>query len=753
MAKIYNFDEEMKQEIDRIGVKEEILGKTLMQPFVANNSGSRKILFSIQLEHSLPLLQPEIPYIQTGYENAYGEQSSSIIEAEDDFEVVDKIIKFQERPNHHYFLLMRNKRTNELDVIERVSYNHITESYGYLYNNSIVDQLEPSHEVKRGEVLRRSEAFDEYGNRCDGVNLLTAYVAMEKTMEDGIIISESAQKKLGSPLLKRVSVIINDNDIPLNIHGDDRYYKAFPEVGEEIDGGILCCLRRDIKEEALFTQSWDNLKKIMTSDDKITVEGKVIDIDVYTNAIDVLKEKSTNEQLLKYYNEKRRFLYEFTQAVQNAMRKYGCTEMSYELEKIYDISLKELDEHKYLRENKVYSGTLIEFIVLEKNYPHIGDKLSNRYGGKGVIADIVPDNLMAKTETGETVDLYFNQSTCVNRLNDGQLKEQSLSMISKRLIDLITPMIDYKEPDEIMKIILDFLELSSPTQYVELSNTWSYLADDEKEFFLDSIVQDQALFLSIKPLTESISLDTLDQIYKRFPWIEQYVMYVPIRDSNGNYRMIASKRKITCGYLYIYRLKQYAEEKFSVTNLSATNIRNENTRSKANKNYRSTHQNTPIMFGGMESGDMAHLGMETFVTALLIYALSPQARDETEDLWTKDAFDIDIRLGPDCRNRSVEVINTYFKEIGLKLVFEKHYKKIKTPITFANVQEVVATGTPMLTICSNEERIDPYKYMKKVDECLSKKYPIKFAPVRFGDDFKLRPHEETNPFDILKDKN
>ena len=380
MAKIYNFDEEMKQEIDRIAVKEEILGKTLMQPFVANNSGSRKILFSIQLEHSLPLLAPEVPYIQTGYENQFGDHSSSIIKANDDFEVVDKIIKFQERPNHHYYLLMRNKSTNELDMVERVSYNHITESYGYLYNNSILDQLEPGHEVHKDEILRRSEAFDEAGNRCDGVNLLTAYIAMEKTMEDGIIISKSAQKKLGSPLLKKVSVIINDNDIPLNLHGDDNYYKAFPEVGEEIDGGILCCLRRDVKEEALFTQSWDNLKKIMTSDDKITVEGKVIDIDVFTNAADVLKEKSTNEQLLKYYNEKRRFLYEFTQSVQNAMRRYGCSRMSYGLEKMYDISLKELDEHKYLRESKVYSGTLIEFIVLENNYPHIGDKLSNRYG-------------------------------------------------------------------------------------------------------------------------------------------------------------------------------------------------------------------------------------------------------------------------------------------------------------------------------------------------------------------------------------
>lgn len=745
MAKIYNFEEEMNQEIERIDVKEEILGKTLMQPFVANNSGSRKILFSIQLEHSLPLLKPEIPYIQTGYENSFGDYSSSIIKANDEFEVIDKITKFQEKPNHHYYLITRNKTTNELDMIERVSYNHITESYGYLYNNSILDQLEPGHEIHKDEVLRRSEAFDESGNRCDGVNLLTTYIAMEKTMEDGIIISESAQKKLGSPLLKKVSIVINDNDIPLNLHGDDHYYKAFPEIGEEVEGGILCCLRRDVKDEALFTQSWDNLKKIMTSDDKITVEGKVIDIDIYTNAIEILKEKSTNEQLLKYYNEKRRFLYEFTQSVQNAMRNYGCTQMSYELEKMYDLSMKELDEHKYLRENKVYSGTLIEFIVLEKNYPHIGDKLSNRYGGKGVIADIIPDELMAKTDTGETIDLYFNQSTCVNRLNDGQLKEQSLSMISKRIIDHVKSIQDFASVDESMQMILDFLELVSPSQYEELKKMWDIMADDEKEFFIDSIIQDNALLLSIKPLTESVSLDTLDQIYKRFPWIDQYNMIVPVKDSNGNYRMINSMRKVTCGYLYIYRLKQYAEEKFSVTNLSATNIRNENTRSKANKNYRSTHQNTPIMFGGMESGDMAHLGMETFVTALLIYALSPQARDETEDLWTKDAYNIDIKLGSDCKNRSVEVINAYFKEIGLRLVFEKHYKEKKTPITFAPIKEYEITGRPLFAVYAKDEKIDPYEYLKKADEYLQNKYPIKFAPIRFGDDFSIYPHESVNP--------
>ncbi|MDD3121891.1 MAG: hypothetical protein PHC62_00080 [Candidatus Izemoplasmatales bacterium] len=735
MAKLFDFETEMDQELQRISNKEQILGKTLMQPFAANNSGSRKNMFCIQVEHSLPLLHSEVPFIQTGYENSFGDYSSSIIKAKSDYEVLGKVTKFSTRENHHYYLLIRDTNTNELGVIERVSYNHITETYGYLYNNSAIDILKIGDTIQQDDIIRESEAFDEYGNRCDGVNLLTTYVAMEKNMEDGIVISESACKKLGSPLIKRVTVIFNDNDFPLNIHGSNEYYKAFPEIGEGIESGILCCIRRDNTDEALYTQSWDNLQRIMTSDEKITVEGdKIIDINIFTNNPETLKERSSYEQLLKYYNEKRRFLEDFTSMVQTCMNQYGTSRMSEDLQKLYFTSLKELDEKKYLRDNKVYTGTIVEFIVLENNYPHIGDKLSNRYGGKGVISEIRPDELMARTETGEIVDLYFNQATCINRLNDGQLKEQSLSMISKRIINFLNT--NTLTADESLGIILDFIGFVSKTQEGELRDLIEIMDDIEKEFFVNAIKNDPSIYLSIKPMTESVSLDDLNAIYQTFPWIDQYELYSPLQDSNGNYRYIKSMRKATCGYLYIYRLKQYAEEKFSVTNLSATNLRNENTRSKANKNYRATHQNTPIRFGDMESGDLSHLGMETFVEALLIYSLSPIARNEMEDLWTSDPFNINIQLGPDCKNRSVEILNTYFKQIGLQLIFEKHEKKITFPIQFAPYVEIEKKDRSVISFVETGEQIDPEKYVKTIDEIkeLDKRRLIKFAPIRYKDD-------------------
>lgn len=730
-----NFNEAIEREVSRVSQKEQILGITLNQPFVGSNSGSRKIMYNIQAKQALPLIHPETAYIQTGFENRFGQESSSVIESQTDYTVVGKVVKYLNNPNHQYYLILLDNKTHKLDVYQRISYVHTTETYGYLYDNSNVDILDVGDIVEQGDIIRRSTSFDEYGNHCEGVNLLATYIAMEDTMEDCMIISESARKKLGSPFLKTVTININDNDIPLNLHGNDNYYKAFPEVGETIPGGLLCCIRRDNNDEALFTQSWDNLKRIMPSDEKVTIEGDVIDIEIRSNTPENLKEKSSYQQLLMYYNERRRYLSDLVATVENCMRQYNCIGMSDKLREIYELAKKELADKKFMKDGRIYSGTIVEFTVVEYNYPNIGDKIANRYGGKGVIAEIRPDEEMARIETGEVIDVYFNQATCVNRLNDGQLKEVSLSMISKRLLEYINNHV--LTTNSILEMLNTFISIVAPTQYKEFLNITNSLNKDELEFFLDSILNDKAIILSILPLTEPMSLDKLNIIYQKFPWIEQYDVYSQLKGSSGKIRYIKSKRKATVGYIYMYRLKQYAEEKFSVTNLSATNIRNENTRSKANKNYRATHQNTPIRFGDMESGDMGgHMGMETFVTALLIYSLSPVARNEMEQLWTQDPFNVDIKLTPDCKNRSAEILNVYFKQIGLKLIFEKVYKKAYFPMSLATMTyEDTSNMRRLMQMVDPDERIDLEKDAKRYDEYYEsmKKTLMEIVPMRIVD--------------------
>ena len=298
-----NIIDQVVQEEKRIYEPEEMLGKGLYQPFSNTNSGSRKIMHGIHLEHTLPLLHPEPALVRTGYEDKFGVKSSSFITANSDYKVLMKIPKFADKPEHHYFLIVQDLINNKFDVIERISYRYVTESYGYLYNNSNLDKLKIGDNIEKGSVVRKSLAFDDNNNRQDGVNLMTAYMSCDNTMEDGIIISESAAKKLTAPLIKPVQIIINDNDILLNLYGDLENYKTFPDIGEEIKDGILCATRREDKEQALFMQSYNKLKDIIISDDKYVLNGEVVDINVYCNNVENIKSSFYNTQLAYYYNQ------------------------------------------------------------------------------------------------------------------------------------------------------------------------------------------------------------------------------------------------------------------------------------------------------------------------------------------------------------------------------------------------------------------------------------------------------------------
>jgi hypothetical protein len=709
---------------------EQALGKGLMMPFNNTNSGSRKIMYSTQIEHVLPLMEPEPAFVQTGYENRFGEHSSSLIIADSDYEVVAKIAKFSFNPNHHYYLVFKDLRTGEYDILERTSYCHITETYGYLFNNNTLDGLSVGSKVNKGDTLKKSLAFDEFNNRQDGVNLITTYMSDEHTKEDGIKISRSAAWKLRAPLLKRIPIIINDNDIPLNIYGDNNRYKSMPDIGEYVQQGIVIATRREKKEECLFAQSYDRLRDIMMSDEKYTVEGKVVDINIYCNNPTALDESFYNAQLKYYYEESKRFTTEFVNAVAHIINDKS-NKCSYELQKVYYDNKAILEGKQYIKD-RPFSNTILELVVMEEKPMAKGDKLSNRYGGKGVVSIVVDDELMPLLETGERVEVIFNSSTCINRLNPGQLFETSLNHISSRLIQYM----DMRVLDEYeyIELFLGYLSMVVPEQANELRRELEMLTElDDIVCFLQSIISDKGIMISMKPISESIDIDRLNYIYKSLPFATQYNVMVPQTDSNGNIRYITARRKLTCGRQYIYRLKQYAEEKFSATSLSTTNIRNENARNPAKKSYKVIHTKTPIKFGEMESGDMAHLGMENVIVNLLLHTASPHGRRLSEELLTGDPFNIDIKLDDMASNRGVEILNAYLLTMGIELSFRRVPKKkqqavIKKPVCFAPTMGI-NNGRRSVWFVDKGEYFD-VAYLDQKQPTGPVK-PVSFVPVTF----------------------
>lgn len=707
-----NLIEEVKQDESRIDFPEQILGKGLLQPFNNINSSSRKIMLSTHLEHNLPLIHPEPPLVGTGYEDKFGEYSSAFIKAPSNLTVLGKIDKFSNAPkNHHYFLIVKND-DGIIDVIERKSYEHITETYGYLKNNEYLDSLRTGSRIQKGTVMEKSYAFDENNNRCDGINLMTMYLASEKTKEDSIVLSEEAADKLVSPLLKKVNIIINENDILLNLYGDDDTYKTFPDIGEDIKEKILCAIRREQKEESLFTQSYQRLKSLMMSDEKYPVEGKVVDINIHCNNPEKIDQIIYNEQLNKYYQDNLRFCRNLVESVQTILNENPNYKMSYDLSKIFTNSKKVLDGFQYIKD-RPFSNIEIEIFILEENKIRIGDKLSDRFGGKGVVSKILPKELMPRLDNGQYVEIIFNICTCVNRLNPGQLNEVALNHIGQRIIDYINDHTIHVE--EALELYQKFLTHVNPQQSQFITDLLMNGDTEDLNEYLKSLL-DEGIRMSIKPISESFGIDKLNEIYNDFKHIApSYKLTVPIKDSNGNIRYTDARRTIPCGKKYIYRLKQYAEEKFSATSLSSTNIKNENSRNNANKFFKEVHKKTPIRFGEMETSDMSHLGMETVIINLMINSVSPLGRRLMEQLLTGDPYNIDIKLTDDCKNRNVEILNAYLKTMGLRLVFTKKPKKVKPGIVYQGVKQCLPMIRPGITFVNPEEQYFNEKY---IDEAI-----------------------------------
>lgn len=179
---VINIDKQVQGVVKSLPDENYMLGRTLLQPFKPSNSGSRALMSSIHAEHFMVLTRGEVPIIQTGYETEFGRNSTSYVVADANYKVIHKIQKFTFN-NNHYYLILENLDTGEFDMVERVTYKHNTESYGYMWDNHRIDGLREGSIISKDDIVKTSCGYDAYGNKCNGVNLLTMYLSCAQNME------------------------------------------------------------------------------------------------------------------------------------------------------------------------------------------------------------------------------------------------------------------------------------------------------------------------------------------------------------------------------------------------------------------------------------------------------------------------------------------------------------------------------------------------------------------------------------------
>lgn len=635
--------------------------------------------------------------------------------------VLEKIKKYDHLGDHHYWLICESIEKKEIRVIERVSYQHTTESFGFLYNNAMLDRLRPVSDVDgslasaqiasneacerykeqhynwsyadeyvseeafdnamedastiyKGEVIRKSLSFDDSNNYRKGVNMLTAYVDCNQLTEDPVIISSEAVKKFSTVEIKPIDIQVNENDILINMHGDDTNYKPLPDVGEHITGNMLYCLRRENKEDALFTQSIKNLSKPMLSDDSSPVEGMVVDIDVYCNNPQGL-ETYYNKQLKWYAENTRSYCTRFVEAVDRIMATHPGYKMSHELSLQYFDFKRVIDGVQFIISEKPFNNILVRVTVLEHCTLKTGDKVANRYGGKGVACKIVPVDEMPKLN-GRPIDIMWRSSTGINRENAGQYKEVLTTGLGIQVLDHIRT--QYNETGnyrDFMNEYLKFLQLCNPAQAQKTSDRfYEHFTEEERVQFVEEVCALDSIRVILDPVHQNLAYDDFIKIMEAFPYVHPLHLTVPMKDCKGNTRWVRTDRTIGVGYEYILMLKQKAIEKYSEASFSSVNIRGDNSKD-GNKLYRHRYKRTPIRVGHMENGSLDHLGPRAVITQLMLYGTSPTGRMNAGSILTGDPFEVNIRLTDRDMNRKAEIIAADLKGgMGLELVITRKKK-------------------------------------------------------------------------------
>lgn len=417
---IKNIKEQMLELDKKYEGKDDILGKNLLTMANRVNS-SRAIMVSSQLDQTLVLTNPEIPKMFTNYEGIVGKYSSAYYRAENDMLVIDKISKFADNPDHLYTLIVYNRTTKQFDIIEKRSSERLTESYGYQYVNDKIDRKDVGDEIDAGEVLFRSTSFDEHMNYRYGLNINCMYTIDNRTIEDAIVISESVKKRLKSVEVENVRISLNDNDLLINLYGDSEEYRAFPDIGEEVNADtLLACKRRITYSQSLYDLKFENMQKPnFRNDTTFYAGGRVVDINIYCNKpYDEIPKALYNKQIMKYYDNELRYRQEIVEKLGKIMFE-GNNKYTEELDFLYKRSKDILDPETSWKDgnNSSFSNMVIEFTIEKECEVTVGHKLSGRFGDKGVISHIVPDDEMPYTESGVRVDAIFNVLGVVNRLN------------------------------------------------------------------------------------------------------------------------------------------------------------------------------------------------------------------------------------------------------------------------------------------------------------------------------------------------
>jgi len=341
---------------------------TNLVPFVAADHANRSTMAGRQMEQAIPLVRREIPLVQSmagtkTFDQIMGSMASHPSKITG---TVDRIKKDS--------IVVKDRRGRKHEVS---LYDHfpLNADKGFLHSTPLV---KAGDKVTQGQPLADTN-FTKNGTLAMGVNLRLGYLPYKGyNYEDGVVISESAAKKLTSEHLYRKSLetdkthVLNKDKFQIYVpHGLSK------DQAEKLDeAGVIKPGSMVLPGDPLIAALQQNVE---------TRESRQL----------ARLHKSLNKPLK-------------------------------------DVSVRWEHDHPGVVAEVVKRGRQTSVHVKTLEAAEIGDKITARHGNKGIIVRIVPDHEMPHTIDERPIEVAFNPMGIPGRTNLGQVMETAAAKIAEK---------------------------------------------------------------------------------------------------------------------------------------------------------------------------------------------------------------------------------------------------------------------------------------------------------------------------------
>ena len=580
-------------------LREELLGLTAINPFCAQNSGSRSVMFSSHMSQKLVIKGVEEKRVTSGVETEFAKHTFSIKMPES-----GRIIQVIERYpqgvgkdaipyNPDTYVFYERDDTKEIDFFLIKSYecHHQHFGFDYKFKDTMAD-IRPNAYIAKDTIFADSPCVGENGSYMFGTNMNVAFMSLPAVTEDGIIVSSDVLDKLTFSVYETRAVDVGAHAFPRNLFGTPDHYKPFMDIGEELREDGLLMVLADYEKDLypVETSIYDTMECDYTFDRSVYVRGgrgRIVDIKVIANNV---KSKRMPTIIASSFDKYERALRKFHQEVLDLERslradyrkkyKNDVMRVTPKLHRLLVESLV-ITNHttQYLDQtlNLLYRKTTldeyrIEFVIKYDIVPDIGYKMTCTSGGKGVICKIESPENMPVDADGNRADVIMYGGSGPARMIPGRHYEHYIAGAARDVSKLIRRQLGYPETP-VVKIPRTSIESLDPdtlsTGLATLKRFYQITSEKQHEFFI-SISDEERLDELCAVVNKGIYSFMPVSNKRYYPMIiknlenEFYPTYGPVTYVGNSGKKRTTKRNVRIAPLYMILLEKIADTWLSV---------------------------------------------------------------------------------------------------------------------------------------------------------------------------------------------